>query len=54
MYQEFSKSEAEDPEGIPDDEMISITQEDFKTFSKAVLAVKMLKDLLALIKEFET
>ena len=54
MYQEFSKGEAEDPEGIPDVEMISITQEDFKTFSKAVLAVKMMKDLIALLKEFET
>ena len=54
MYQEFSKSEAEDPEGIPDEEMISITQKDFTTFTKAILAVKMLQDLLALIKEFET
>lgn len=54
MYQEFSKGEAEDPEGIPDDEMISITQQEFQTFSKAVLAVKMLQDLIALLKEFET
>lgn len=54
MYQEFSKSEAEDPEGIPDEEMISITQKDFTTFTKAILAVKMLQDLIALLKEFET
>lgn len=54
MYQELSKSEAEDPEGIPDDEAISITQEDFKIYTKALLVVKTLKDLITLIKEFET
>lgn len=54
MYQELSKSEAEDPEGIPDDETIRITQEDFKTYTKALLVVKTLKDLITLIKEFET
>ena len=53
MYQEFSKGEAEDPEGIPDDELIKITGEQFETFSKAVLVVKMLRDLFTLVKEFD-
>lgn len=53
MYQEFSSSEVEDPEGIPDDEMIRITEEEFKKFTKAILVVKMLQDLIVLIKEFE-
>ena len=54
MFQEFSKGEAEDPEGIPDDELIKITGEQFEKFSKAVLVVKMLRDLLTLIKELDT
>ena len=53
MYQQFSTGEAEDPGGIPDDTMIRITEEEFKIYSKALLAVKMLKDLIALVKEFE-
>lgn len=51
MYQEFSKGEAEDPEGIPDDKTIKITEEDLKTYTKAVLIVKTLKDLLSLLQE---
>lgn len=51
MYQELSKCEAEDPEGIPDDETIRITQEDFQNYTKALLVVKTLKDLITLIKE---
>ncbi len=54
MFQEFSKGEAEDPEGIPDDGLIKITGEQFEKFSKAVLVVKMLRDLLTLIKELDT
>ena len=53
MYQEFSNGEAEDPGGIPDDTTIRITEEDFKIYTKAVLAVKMLRDLIALIKEIQ-
>ena len=53
MYQEFSKGEAEDLEGIPDDGLITITGEQFETFSKAVLVVKMLRDLFTLVKEFD-
>lgn len=51
MYQELSQCEAEDPEGIPDDGTINITQEDFMTYTKALLVVKTLKDLITLIKE---
>ena len=53
MYQEFSKGEAEDPEGIPADGLITITGEQFESFSKAVLVVKMLRDLFTLVKEFD-
>lgn len=52
MYQQFSTGEAEDPGGIPDDTTIRITEEDFKKYSKAILIVKTIKDLIALIKEF--
>lgn len=51
IYQEFSKGEAEDPEGIPDDGTIKITEEDLRTYTKAVLIVKTLKDLLSLLQE---
>ena len=51
MYQEFSKGEAEDPEGIPDDKTIKITEEDLRTYTKALLIVKTLKDLLSLLQE---
>ena len=51
MYQEFSKSEAEDPEGIPDDGTIKISEDDLRTYTKAMLIVKTLKDLLSLLQE---
>jgi len=52
MYQQFSTGEAEDPGGIPDDTTIRITEEDFKKYTKAILIVKTIQDLIALIKEF--
>lgn len=52
MYQEFSKGEAEDPEGIPDDKTIKITEEQVQIFSKAMLIVKTLQDVLKMIEDF--
>lgn len=52
MYQEFSKSEAEDPEGIPDDGTIKITEEQLQMFTKAILIVKNLQDVLKMIEGF--
>ena len=52
MYQEFSKGEAEDPEGIPDDGTIKITEEQVQMFTKAILIVKNLQDVLKMIEGF--
>ena len=53
FYQEFSKAEAEDPDGIPDESgKIEITEEQLKVFSKAMLIVRTFQDLLKLVEEF--
>ena len=53
FYQQFSQAEAEDPDGIPeDDKKIEITEEELKTFSKAMLVVKTLQDLLKMVNDF--
>ena len=54
FYQEFSQAEAEDPDGIPDDTgKIEITEEQLRTFSKAMLIEKTLKDLLEMVMSDE-
>ena len=51
MYQLFSEAEAEDPDGMPE-EGIRITEEEFRIYSKAVLVVITLRDLLKMMEEF--
>lgn len=54
FYQEFSQAEAEDPDGIPETSgKIEITEEQLKTFSKAMLVVKTLRDLLEMVNDFD-
>ena len=52
MYQQFSEAEAEDPDGMPE-EGIRITEEEFRIYSKAVLVVITLRDLLKMMEDFE-
>ena len=55
FYQEFSEAEAEDPDGIPDEDagMVKITEEEFRIYSRAVLVVLTLRDLLQSMEEFK-
>ena len=55
FYQKFSQAEAEDPDGIPDDEagLVAITEDEFRTYSRAVLVVMTLRDLLQAMEEFK-
>ena len=55
FYQEFSEAEAEDPDGMPDDEagLVAITEEEFRVYSRAVLVVLTLRDLLQAMEEFK-
>ena len=55
FYQEFSNAEAEDPDGIPDEDagMVKITEEEFRIYSRAVLVVLTLRDLLQAMEEFK-
>ena len=55
FYQEFSEAEAEDPDGIPDEDagMVKITEEEFRIYSRAVLVVLTLRDLLQAMEEFK-
>ena len=55
FYQEFSEAEAEDPDGIPDEDagMVKITEEEFRVYSRAVLVVLTLRDLLQAMEEFK-
>lgn len=54
FYQEFSQAEAEDPDGIPEvNGKIEITEAQLRTFSKAMLVVKTLRDLLEMVNDFD-
>ena len=52
FYQQFSEAEAEDPDGQPEEGAIKITEEEFRVYSRAVLAVLTLRDLLQMVEEF--
>ena len=55
FYQEFSEAEAEDPDGIPDEDagMVKITEDEFRVYSRAMLVVLTLRDLLAAMEDFK-
>ena len=55
FYQEFSEADAENPDGIPDKDagMVTITEEEFRIYSRAVLVVLTLRDLLQAMEEFK-
>ena len=55
FYQKFSQAEAEVPDGIPDEDagMVKITEEEFRVYSRAVLVVLTLRDLLQAMEEFK-
>ena len=55
FYQAFSDAEAEDPDGIPDEDagMVKITEEEFRVYSRAILVVLTLRDLLQAMEAFE-
>ena len=52
FYQQFSEAEAKDPDGQPEEGVIKITEEEFRVYSRAVLAVLTLRDLLQMVEEF--
>ena len=53
FYQQFSEAEAEDPDGIPEEGKVTITGEEFRIYSRAVLVVMTLRDLLKAMEEFK-
>ena len=53
MYKQFSQAEAEDPDGMPEEGTIKITEDEFRVYSRAVLVVMTLKDLLKAMEEFK-
>ena len=55
LYQQFSEAEAEDPDGIPEPEegTVTITEGEFRIYSRAVLVVMMLRDLLKAMEDFK-
>ena len=53
FYQQFSEAEAEDPDGIPEEGKVTITEEEFRLYSRAWLAVSALQDLLQIMKDFQ-
>ena len=54
MYQQFSQAEAEDPDGLPEEGTIKITEEEFRVYSRAVLVVMTLRDLLKAMEDFKS
>ena len=53
FYQQFSEAEAEDPDGIPEEGKVTITEEEFRIYSRALLAVMTLRDLLQIMEDFK-
>ena len=53
IYQQFSQTEAEDPDGMPEEGTIKITEEEFRVYSRAVLVVMTLRDLLKAMEDFK-
>ena len=53
FYQQFSEAEAEDPDGIPDQGTVTISEGEFSLYSRAWLAVTALRDLLKIMEGFE-
>ena len=53
FYQQFSEAEAEDPDGMPPEDSVTITEGEFRLYSRAWLAVAALRDLLQIMKDFE-
>lgn len=51
IYNEFAGGEAEDPDGMPD--MIQVSEEEYNTFSRAMLVVMYLKNIQNMLGEFE-
>ena len=53
FYQQFSDAEAEDPEGMPEEGTVQITEDEFRVYSRAMLVVLTLRDLLAAMEDFK-
>ena len=52
FYQQFSEAEAEDPDGMQEGGTVTITEGEFRLYSRAWLVVTALRDLLKIMKEF--
>ena len=53
FYQQFSDAEAEDPEGMPEEGTVKITEDEFRVYSRAMLVVLTLRDLLDAMGDFK-
>ena len=53
FYQQFSEAEAEDPDGIPEEGTVTITEGEFRIYSRAVMVVMTLRDLLKAMEDFK-
>ncbi len=53
FYQQFSDAEAEDPEGMPEEGTVKITEDEFRVYSRAMLVVLTLRDLLDAMEDFK-
>ncbi len=53
FFQQFSQAEAEDPDGMPPEDSVTITEGEFRLYSRAWLAVTTLRDLMKIMEGFE-
>ena len=53
FYRQFSEAEGEDPDGIPEEAAVTITQAEFRLYSRAWLAVTALRDLMKILEDFK-
>ena len=52
FYQQFSEAEAEDPDGMQEEGTVTITEGEFRLYSRAWLVVTALRDLMKIMKDF--
>ena len=52
FYQQYSGAEVEDPEGMQEEGTVTISEGEFRLYSRAWFVVTALRDLLKIMKEF--
>ena len=53
FFRQFSRAEAEDPDGMPPEGTVTVTEEEFRLYSRACLVAAALRNLMKIMEGFE-